>query len=145
MDRIGSLFTDTVRMHHKFYRKVFHDFNLHRGQHRVLNILIQKNGIKQVELAKRMSITAATLTRMVQSMERNGFLKRYKDEKDQRVTLLKLTELGRRTHIEIDQILEKRDKEIFRAFSDDEKDIFISLLYKIQDSIERGSIIENNC
>lgn len=144
MKRIGSLFTDTVRLHHKFHRKVFHDYNLHRGQHRVLHILFREEVMKQVELAKRLDITAATLTRMVQSMERNGFLTRYKDEKDQRVTLLKLTELGKNTHIEIDKILEKRDREIFKDFTTQEKEVFINLLYKIQNSIEVGSNIENN-
>jgi DNA-binding MarR family transcriptional regulator len=144
MDTLGSIFTDTSRLHHRYHHAVFESFNLHRGQSRLFNKLEDSDGISQKELANRMNIAPATLTRMVQNMEKHGYVSRQTAANDQRVTLIHLTEKGIRTRAIIKEKLKAVDRKIFKNFTKAEKASLQEMLIRIQTQLLQEIEVENH-
>jgi DNA-binding MarR family transcriptional regulator len=67
----------------------------HPAQAGCLWILANHEGISQRELAGHLHLAAATVTSMLQRMERQGLIERWTDETDQRLTRIRLTDAGR--------------------------------------------------
>jgi DNA-binding MarR family transcriptional regulator len=144
MDTLGSIFTDTSRLHHRYHHLVFESFNLHRGQSRLFYKLADSDGISQTELAHRMNIAPATLTRMVQNMEKNGYVSRQTAANDQRVTLIHLTEKGIKTRAIIKEKLKTVDRKIFKNFTKADKESLQEMLMRIQTQLLQEIEVENH-
>lgn len=144
MDALVSIFTDTSRLHHRYHHTIFESFNLHRGQAPLLNKLAETDGISQKELANRMNISPATLTRMVQNMEKNGLVKRHTDLHDQRITIISLTTKGIEVRAQIKEKMGVIDEKIFKNFSTNEKDNLKDMLLRIQTQLKQEINNENN-
>lgn len=67
----------------------------HPAQAGCLWTLAHHDGITQRELAERLQLAPATVTAMLQRMEREGSIERWTDPDDQRLTRIRLTESGR--------------------------------------------------
>lgn len=135
MKNIGSIFTDTARLHHRYHHNIFTSNNLFPGQNRLFDKLSDSGEISQKELAKKMNIAPATLTRMVQNMEKRGYLSRQKDINDQRITLIRLTPKGIEAHLSINKKLKAVDKHIFKHFTEEETRILKDMLKRIQNQL----------
>jgi DNA-binding MarR family transcriptional regulator len=144
MDNTGSIFTDTARLHHRYHHNIFMSYDLYRGQNRLFDKLSESGEVSQTELARKMNIAPATLTRMVQNMEKKGYLTRKKDKLDQRITLISLTPKGQKTRSSINQKLEDVDQRIFKNFTEDERRILKDMLLRIQDHLLKELKDENN-
>jgi MarR family transcriptional regulator, organic hydroperoxide resistance regulator len=62
----------------------------------LLTMLIDENGISQVEVSQRFEVDPSRITRLAQRLEREGWLCRERDPEDNRVLRLRATEEGRR-------------------------------------------------
>ena len=144
MERLGTAFTDTSRLHHRYHHLIFASFNLYSGQNRLFDKLKESEVISQTELAHRMNIAPATLTRMVQNMEKNGYVSRENDKKDQRVTLIHLTAKGIETRTMIGEKLRAMDQKIFKNFTIQEQKMLHNMLLRIQNQLLEEINIENN-
>ncbi len=144
METLGSIFTDTSRLHHRYHHRIFESFHLHRGQSRLFDKLEKADGISQRELAQRMNIAPATLTRMVQNMEKNGYVSRQSDPLDQRITRIHLTEKGIETRKLIRKEMRAVDRKIFKHFSPAEKDQLQEMLMRIQKQLLEELDCENH-
>lgn len=75
------------------------------------------------EIAQRRDVTQSAVTQMVARLERKGYLFRTKDTEDKRVTLLSLTEKGKRLcqeHLAYDKSRYQVVSEGLKDFSDEE-------------------------
>ncbi|WP_424970662.1 MarR family winged helix-turn-helix transcriptional regulator [Dinoroseobacter sp. S76] len=86
-----------------------------------------KHRLPRVELAKRMHVSASTITRMVAPLEKIGLLGRDADERDARLVFVVLTETGQARLAEVQETFAKRAGYVFqdrwsaaelRSFSD---------------------------
>ncbi len=64
------------------------------GQWAALVVLWECDDIVQKDLAERMAIESATLTRTLDRMERDGFVKRHRDKEDRRRVRVQVTDKG---------------------------------------------------
>src|SRR5690606_33080780 len=71
------------------------EYGLYPGQPSLLFSLAKREGQSQKELAEELEIKPATLTVMLNRMEKNGLVRRAPDEQDQRVSRIYLTDEGR--------------------------------------------------
>lgn len=62
-----------------------------------LSVVIYRGPISLTELAKAESVTAPTMTRLVQALVKAGFVEKSVDASDNRAVLLRATEAGRQT------------------------------------------------
>jgi len=123
------------RAHHNLANKVFGEIGLCRGQPAVLKKLGRKDGITQTELAEKLEITQATLTRLLTRVETSGLIERQRDSKDSRCSRIFLTKNGKNKLVEIVQMINKIDRIAFAGFSEEEKTELNGFLVRIHKNL----------
>ena len=78
------------------FRPVLREHGLTEQQWRVVRVLAEHDGIDASEVAARCFLLAPSLTRILQFLERQGFVSRTLDDNDQRRSVLELTTKGHR-------------------------------------------------
>lgn len=90
------------------------------------------NKLSRVELARRMHVSASTITRMATPMEKVGLVDREVDERDARLVFVVATNAGREKLSEALSTFSKRAGYLFEDRCDDEEmDHFASILRRL--------------
>jgi DNA-binding MarR family transcriptional regulator len=126
------------RMHYVRLHELLETIGLYRGQPPLLHILWEQEGLTHTELAMRLEISQATTTKMIQRMEKSGFVQRRADPQDQRVSRVYLTEAGRDIRSDVEAILAQIEAETFEGFSDEEKESLRRSFMRIYDNLSKG-------
>ncbi len=92
----------------------------------------------QVDVARRLRIEGPTLTRMLDSLERDGLVERLPDKTDRRTKLLRLTPLGEATLEEIFRICDELRMKLVDGYSEDEIKAHGAFLRDLMGRIDRG-------
>jgi MarR family transcriptional regulator, organic hydroperoxide resistance regulator len=74
--------------------QLLRDLGLHRGQELLLMHLWDSGPVRQTELIAVLDSDSATITRMVQRLEKAGLVERTPDPRDRRATLVSSTSAG---------------------------------------------------
>ncbi len=130
-DTLDFLIAQVCHTHYSRMIQLLEGLGLYRGQPIVIDILWEKEGITQVELARKMKNSSATVTKMLQRMEKAGFVQRKLDPKDQRISRVYLTDAGRDIKKEIELIHARMENEAFQNFTEEERQIFRSYLIRL--------------
>ena len=104
---------------------------IHRGQGRLLHILMTHDGCSQRELAAIMHIRPASLTELIQKAEAKGAIRRMPNSRDKRVSDVFLTEEGRRQAQDFSSEGVEVTEDIFSVFTEDEQTQLTALLSKL--------------
>lgn len=111
-------------------------YGLSEGRLRMLGTLLLEDGpLAHCKLAERTSVTRGTITGLVDSLERDGLVRRRPDEHDRRVTLVELTAEGRAL---LDRVLPGHLARLSRLMSGltrDEQKQLVALLLKVHDGL----------
>ena len=102
------------------------------GQPRILKSLLEKGEMNQRELADICMIDTTTISRVIDKMEKAGFLKRNSDILSRRSYIITLTEKGRECAKEVKKIFEEIDKKICQNIDESELIKLYSILEKIK-------------
>jgi len=105
----------------------------------LLHLSHSESGMRRVDLAERLLLTPSGVTRLLDGLERDGWVRKGECESDARVTYAVLTDEGRerlesagRTHVEqIREIFEER-------FSADELETLVDLLGRLLGASGQG-------
>jgi DNA-binding MarR family transcriptional regulator len=125
------------RLHHHNAHAVWERIGLHRGQPRILYALWAEEGLSHAALAKRAHVRPATITRMVQRMERAGFVECRADPNDQRISRVYLSETGRAVQEDVERAWQESEKETFSGFTQEEGALLRRFLVQIRDNLEK--------
>jgi len=113
--------------------------NITQGRFGVLMILWKNCGsggreaaLSPAELADRTGVTRATMTGLVDTLERDGLVTRAPDAQDRRMMAVCLTEKGRTVLHEILPGHFQRMAALMQALSESERKTLVRLLHKIQ-------------
>ena len=82
------------RLERRVFGQIFSVYGLHPSQGIALKTIIRSPGMSQRELADRLRIQRATITVILQKLERGGFIRRAPDHFDQRIIRIFPTPLG---------------------------------------------------
>ncbi len=129
---LDFLLVNICHLHHSRARRLFEALGLYRGQPPLLRVLWETEGLTQTDLAERMQIAPATLTRMIQRMERAGFLRRQSDPVDQRISRVFLTEAGCAIQNQVEQTLQRMEDETFAGFTEEERGLLDGFLRRMR-------------
>jgi len=132
---LDHLLAQVSRLHHARGHKAFAELGLHRGQPPLLRLLWQEEGRTHSELADLLHVAPATITKMIQRMEKAGFVERRADPDDQRVSRVHLTDGGRGLHEHLSALTQRLDGETFDGFSEDERAALYSLLMRVRENL----------
>jgi DNA-binding MarR family transcriptional regulator len=107
------------------------------AQWSVLRILWDIEGLTQVELAERMRVEKASLTGVLEGMERRGLIFRARNEEDRRKINITLTAQGRRLKSQLLPHAAKINRKATRGMTDAETSQLRGLLAKLIQNLER--------
>ena len=130
-ETLGYLLAHVCKLHRQRAETLLNEIGLHAGQEMVLTGLWEHEGMTQTELAERVMIRPATVTSMLQRLERAGLVERKTDTKDQRISRVYSTEKGRNMEKAVQDMWRILEKESFGCLSTDEQLLLRQLLAKV--------------
>jgi len=134
-ESLDFLLAQICRLHHARAHTLLEALGLYRGQPPMLHALWEKEGLTHGELATRLHIQPSTVTKMIQRMERAGFVECRPDPDDQRVSRVYLTDAGRAIQAEVKQVWRTMEDETFAAFAPEERTLLRRFLMQMRESL----------
>lgn len=102
----------------------------------VLERIFKEKESKTLDISKQMAISPSTLIGILDHLERDGLIRRERQQQDKRVVMVTSTEKGKEKvemHIREDKLFLNN---LLSFFSEDEKEQLMALLAKLTSSIE---------
>jgi len=124
-------------LHHNRIHALMDDLGLYRGQGRTLDLLWREDGRTHSDLSQSLGVQPATVSKMIQRMERAGFLERRADPDDQRVSRVFLTESGRQIKQQVDARFDQLEREAIDGLLPQEVLLLRRLLMRVSDNLRR--------
>lgn len=147
-DSLYYIFLEVIRFHYYRTHVLLEEIGVYPGQPPMLFILNQEDGLSQKELANKLKIKPSTITVMLKRMEKANLIVRKKDDKDQRVSRVYLTEKGKKVCEDTIKVVKQIERECFKDFTEEEKETLKSLFLKMKNNIiaafeEEGKFIDD--
>ncbi len=117
------------------FDELLQPFGLTSVQFAVLQRLAQKDGLVQAELSRRLAIEPATLTGILQRLERDGWVWRGCDPDNRRLQRVWLAEKARATMPELLKVQASRRRHVFAGFSPDDMALLEELLDRVEANV----------
>src|SRR3954463_13114139 len=134
-DAIRELLDKISAQMRRDYSEMLRKLNLHVGQDNLLCKLWSNNGITQMQLTERLNCEPPTVTNMVKTLEKKGFIYRKKDSADGRVSRVYLTEKGIKIREPIERIWNKQQEKLLKGLSADERKLLNQLLQQMENNL----------
>ena len=141
---LGQLLGRVCRLVGRRRRMKLESIGLHHAQGMILSRLWQEDGVSQRALAEYLHITPPTACNTLQRMERDGWIDRRRDEVDQRIVRVYLTQKASDLHEEARASFRELDHEMGSALSDEERETLRQSLLKVYRYLERAAEIESS-
>jgi MarR family transcriptional regulator for hemolysin len=126
MDReelpINILLYDAARLGRRCFDRRARPLGLTQPQWRMLAVLSKNEGINQVSLAEYLDIQPITLTRQVDRLEADGWIKRKPDPTDRRATLLNVTPKAQPLIEQIWGLADELARDMLEGISDEDRE-----------------------
>ncbi len=119
--------------------KRLNNFNITRSQWIALYYIENNNMITQKQLADKMSLKEPSVVRLLDKMERYGWVNRISSNDDKRMKFLILTDSGIEIETAMLDVAEKFKADVLNGISHEDLDVFKSTLNKMLINIEDGS------
>lgn len=103
----------------------------------VLGQLRDHGPMSPSELGERLIVTRATVTGVVDSLERRGYVQRSPNPDDRRGIIVGLTAAGLDVVARVRTIVHRNERDWMAALSDEEVSTYIGLLHRIQERVSR--------
>lgn len=129
---IGYLITDVARMMRAAFDRRARQIGLTRPQWQVLSRLHRYPGITQTELAEMLEMERATAGRMLDRLERRGWLVRSADPADRRVNRLHLTAEADGIQAEMGRIATEFLDEAMSGLAEEERTILTAMMERVK-------------
>ncbi|HSQ39264.1 MAG TPA: MarR family transcriptional regulator [Anaerolineales bacterium] len=137
-ESLDFLLVQVSKLHRGRMFTLFEELGLYHGQPPMLFALWEQDGQTHKELAGRLHIQAATMTKMVQRMEKAGFVERRNDPDDQRVSRVYLTDAGRAVREDVNRIWGRLEDETFADFTLEERVLLRRFFLQMRENLLRA-------
>jgi DNA-binding MarR family transcriptional regulator len=134
-ESLDALFAQICKLKHARIHTLLEGLGLYRGQPSVLQALWEQEGLMHTELARRLRVQPATVTKMLKRMEKAGFVERRPDPEDQRVSRVYLTEAGRSVRADVQQVWRQLEDEAFAGFTLEERALLRRAFLQIRENL----------
>jgi len=149
---LAQLFANACRLATWRLRIHIEKIGIHSGQGRVLVHLHKQDNIPQWKIARAMHASPSAITSILQRMERDGWIIRTRDSKDQRMVRIRLSAKARALEEEIETTFTQIEEEISSIYTEEERAILRNLLLKLyckfaesgDDSLDSACVIDDH-
>jgi DNA-binding MarR family transcriptional regulator len=133
-ERISLLLMQVAKAHRARMGEGLAGLGLHLGQETVLMQLWEEEGLTQSQLVERLGVEPPTVTKMLQRMERAGFVTRREDVRDARVSRVHLTPRGRKLEASVRAVARRAEEQLVKRLSPEERSELRRLLRTLRDA-----------
>lgn len=102
----------------------------------IIDYLINNNKVYQKDIEKLLNLRRSTISGILHTMEKNGLIEKKGTKEDARLKEITLTYKAKLLHDNITSKFEKLNNDICKNISNDELNIFLSILDKMIDNIK---------
>ncbi len=120
------------RMHRTMAGRLLRDLGLAPGQELLLLQLWDRDRCSQTDLVERLGIDPSTVTKMLQRLERGGWVRREPSPDDGRVMLVTLTAAGRDLQAAVTDLWRQLEHETVKTLADEDRAELLRLLRKVE-------------
>lgn len=132
---LQMLFHQVSHMHKHYFVQLLQQMSLKPGQAGILFVLNRYGELSQRELADRIGVKPPSVTVALQKMEKNEYITRRPDERDQRITRIEITDKGKDCVKNMNQLVEQTENVLFRNMSTEEIMLLRRLILQMRDNI----------
>jgi DNA-binding MarR family transcriptional regulator len=130
----------TAELLEKRIASLVQPFSLSPATGLVLSILADsEKPVSPNQIAERLIISRASVTSLLDSLEKRGFVKRQAHPSDRRMLLVELTNPGREAANQFRPIVHQNQKVWLNAINENEQEQLIQLLHRLQASLMDAS------
>ena len=135
---IGLQLTRTARVAAQAFDRALGEAGGSAAVWQVLLLIRSGQWGQQSEMAKAMGVTSATLTHHLNALERNGLVRRWREESNRRVQRAELTEDGAALFDRLREVAVRHDARLRSGFTEDELATLSALLHRMREVVEAG-------
>ena len=136
-DYIGYVLSDVARLIRTAFDRRVREMGLTRAQWLVLTRLYRRPGASQSELAEMLEMDRASTGRMIDRMEKGGWLERRPDEVDRRIWRLYLTAESRKAHAKMWKTAEATVDDALGSLSQAERTQFTRMAAQVKERLQQ--------
>ena len=130
-----ALFMEINRQYGMRCMQRIREIGIQQGQMPIIMIVYRNNGCSQKKIAECMGVTPPTVNVSIQRLEKADIVCRRRDDKDQRIMRVYLTENGKKIVEELQQESKAVEKVMFSNFSEAELCLLRRFFGQILDNI----------
>lgn len=132
---LQMLFHQVSHMHKHYFMQLLQRMSLKPGQAGILFVLNRYGELSQRELADRIGVKPPSVTVALQKMEKNEYITKRADERDQRIIRIGITEKGKDCVENMSRLVEQTEDILFRSMSSEEVMLLRRLLLQMRENI----------
>lgn len=127
----------TNQMHRRMLECNLEGTGIHRAQHRLLLTLSKKSFASQVELARYLEVSPATIAVSLKALKKAELIMKTAKEEDNRINFVELTEKGRKMVEESCGFFDALDEQMYQGFEQEELRQLCQYLDRMYENMER--------
>jgi DNA-binding MarR family transcriptional regulator len=136
---LGKLIFGIGRLHSTRADQLMDQIGLYRSQGMLLKFLARFDGQTHSEIAEKLEISPAAVTKVIKRLEEQHYLKRQPDPKDERVSRVFIQPEGQKKIEEIHRIFQELDSTTFQDFSEEELEQLHGYMLRMQANLQGNS------
>lgn len=121
----------------KYVSRELEAIGMRASYRHVMKPLMEQDGMTQLELVNITKLKAPTISITLRNMEREGIVRREKNDVDRRETHVYITDKGREMHKKIIEAFDRAEQVMLRDISDKEMASVRKILAKMSDNIRK--------
>jgi MarR family transcriptional regulator, organic hydroperoxide resistance regulator len=141
---LGRLFFSIGRLQSTRADQYLDQTGLFRGQGMLLKFLIHNDGLTHSEIAEKLEISPAAVTKVIRRLEEQNFLRRQPDPKDDRISRVFIQPEGKKVADNIRDIFCQLDDRMFQGFSEEELENLHGYLIRMQSNLQPDDLTIRN-
>ena len=134
----GFLLTDTARLLRKLIDRRLQPLGLSRAQWAVLAILSNHEGLSQSQISHELEIEKSTAGRLIDQIEKSGWIERRQIPGDRRLWSIHLTERARQLLVEVEGVILLARDEMLRGLSADQQQYLTDILQTVKANLSNA-------
>ena len=140
----GFLLTDSARLLRKLIDRRLQPLGLSRAQWSVLAILANHEGVSQSQISQELEIEKSTAGRLIDQVEKSGWIERRPIPGDRRLWSIHLTDQARQLLVEIERVILHAREEMLRGLTEEQQNTLTDLLRTLKANLSNALDLNGN-
>ena len=134
----GFLLTDSARLLRKLIDRRLQPLGLSRAQWSVLAILSNHEGVSQSQISQELEIEKSTAGRLIDQVEKSGWIERRPIPGDRRLWSIHLTDRARQLLVEVERVILNSRDEMLHGLSADQQQYLTDVLQTVKTNLSNA-------